>query len=133
MRKDFRGEAMSSINVTPLTDVLLVLLITFLLTATSFQSPDVEQPLPRVADAEELAERATILSVDLKARVMWPEPLRQGESLDEGFERLLKESARPTLALAVHRDLMYQDLYPILVAARQAGWEQIVLLTEEES
>ncbi len=124
---------MSSINVTPLTDVLLVLLITFLLTATSFQSPDFHQPLPRVANSEELTERVTILSVDLEARVVWPDPRRQEESLEEGFARLLEVQARPTLALAVHRDLMYQKLYPILLAARQAGWEQIVLLTEEES
>lgn len=123
---------MSSINVTPLTDVLLVLLITFLLSATSFQEPGgTDIPLPRVADAREVSQSMTRLAVSSKGDVEWPAPAFEGASSTEAFARLRTEQRdKPILALAVHRQLPYGRLYPILLAARQAGWEQIVLLTQ---
>ncbi len=123
---------MSSINVTPLTDVLLVLLITFLLTATSFQGGDEQPPLPRVTEIQEISERATVVSLDLTGQPRWPDATSTARvsQLQEGFTRLKASSGSGLLALAVHRELTYERLYPVLVAAEQAGWGQIVLLTE---
>lgn len=121
---------MSEINVTPLTDVLLVLLITFLLSATAFESGDVIPPLPRVVETEQLEAEAIIVNVDRNGAILGPDASRLEESPEQLFARLPKDAARPTLALAVHRELAYGKLYPLLTAAQQAGWEQIVLLTE---
>jgi biopolymer transport protein TolR len=120
---------MSSINVTPLTDVLLVLLITFLLSASSFQEVATEVPLPRVASAREVAERMTRVGVDQRGAVDFSPDLA-GLAPPEAFARLRSKSEKPILALAVHRDLPYGALYPILVAAQKGGWSRIVLLTE---
>lgn len=121
---------MHSINVTPLTDVLLVLLITFLLTATAFQDGEKDVPLPRVADAREVAESMARVAVRANGEVLWPDgqPARQFTS--EDFARLKTETQKPILALAVHRELPYRLLYPVMVDARRGGWERIVLLTE---
>lgn len=123
---------MHSINVTPLTDVLLVLLITFLLTATAFQEGQQEVPLPRLADAREVAESMTRVVLAVDGQASWPDgrQFRQPTSLD--FSQLKVGSDKPILALAVHRDLPYRTLYPVMAAARQGGWERIVLLTEAE-
>ena len=123
-------DSMSSINVTPLTDVLLVLLITFLLTATAFEGGQQELPLPRVADAGELAEQALVVGVALSGQPLWPESVSGSATMQERFSGLKRTSQKPVLALAVHRELTYERLYPILVSAEQAGWGQIVLLTE---
>ena len=122
---------MSSINVTPLTDVLLVLLITFLLSASSFQEVATEIPLPRVASAKEVAERMTRVAVQGDGAVEWPADLRGLEPV-EAFARLREKADKPILALAVHRDLPYEGLYPLLVAAQKGGWSRVVLLTEAE-
>lgn len=131
MAKARRGlNSMSSINVTPLTDVLLVLLITFLLTSTAFQGEQEQLPLPRVADAGELAEQAMVVGVALSGQPLWPDSVEVGATMREQFSGLKRTSEKSVLALAVHRELTYELLYPILVAAEQAGWSQIVLLTE---
>jgi biopolymer transport protein ExbD len=124
---------MHSINVTPLTDVLLVLLITFLLTATSFQELSSEIPLPRVAEAREVSEQMTRVVVDSRGAVQWPpfgDPVLNSE---QAFAKLRTQSDKPILALAVHRELAYSKLYPLLLSAQQAGWRRIVLLTEADS
>ena len=126
--------AMSSINITPLTDVLLVLLITFLLTATAFEAPPSEVPLPRVATSQELADKAVVLTVDRDGAVNWA---AAGGKLEGPTERALlqlrRDSDRAVLALAVHRELAYGSLYPLLRAAHQAGWQRVVVLTETNS
>lgn len=121
---------MHSINVTPLTDVLLVLLITFLLTATAFQQGQQEVPLPRLADAREVPESMTRVILAGDGQASWPDgrQFRQPTRLD--FSQLKAASDKPVLALAVHRDLPYRALYPVMAVARQGGWEHIVLLTE---
>lgn len=121
---------MHSINVTPLTDVLLVLLITFLLTATTFQEGQTEVPLPRVMEAREVADSMTRVVIGSGGDVVWPDGKRLELPTSADFLRLRGVSDKPVLALAIHRDLPYRLLYPVMAAARQGGWERIVLLTE---
>lgn len=121
---------MHNINVTPLTDVLLVLLITFLLSATSFQEASSLTPLPRVAEAREVSETMTPIAVGQDGTVEWPGVEYTRGTAEEAFGRLRAQAEHPILALAVHRELSYARLYPLLLAARRAGWERIVLLTE---
>lgn len=114
----------NSINVTPLTDVMLVLLITFLLSASSFQSRPQDFPLPQVMELSEVERDHLVVGVQKGGKVLWPE----GVSTFEG----LKESTQfTTLALAVHRDCSYGRLYELLEQASSQGWQQIVILTEE--
>ena len=96
----------SGINVTPLTDVMLVLLITFLLTASSFESDTLSVPLPRLVETQEIEKY--------------------------GLEMFFQASdGRSTLALAVYIVCFYWLFYPIAAAATETGWTRVLLLTEE--
>lgn len=123
---------MHNINVTPLTDVLLVLLVTFLMTASQLAEAPSSIPLPRVAQAEEIAERTTRLEISRGGEVDWPEAW-SGLTDTERLARLRKRAEHPILALAVHQDMEYDRLYPWLRSAREAGWDQVVLLTDRRT
>ena len=135
MQKARQG-TLSSINITPLTDVLLVLLITFLLTATSFEGHRSDLPLPQVMEVQQIAESMTVVDLTRSGEVVFPTPPstaeRPGESLalDDRFAALQRISEHKTLGLAVHRDVPYERLYQVMLVAESAGWEKIVLLTE---
>lgn len=120
----------SSINVTPLTDVMLVLLITFLLTASSFEEQAIDVPLPRVVDISEVEKDTAPLMVDLAGQIHWPKSMDSAVEPAAGFREFKKISEHEVLALAVHREMPYKKLYPLLVAANEGGWLRIVLLTE---
>lgn len=125
-------DSMHSINVTPLTDVLLVLLITFLLTATSFQELSNGTSLPREADASEVAEQMALVSMGPDGRLQWPLLGLEQQSPAQGFRKLRDSTDFQVLGLAVHRDIPYEKFYPLMLSARQAGWQHIVLLTEAD-
>ncbi len=128
-----RGGTLSGINVTPLTDVLLVLLITFLLSAPAFESSQLPVPLPRTALQSELEREMELVVLDPQGRELMMEG-SIGSALSEARLADLKESsAHETLGLACHRDLPYGALYRILEQARTAGWQSVVVLTEPRS
>lgn len=124
-------EGFSGINVTPLTDVMLVLLITFLLSASSFESNELSVPLPQVKQTADIERHAEVLAVDLEGRVQWAESAWSELEPEEAFRRLQATSAKDVLALGVHRECEYGRVFPIVKAATDAGWSRIVLLTEE--
>lgn len=123
----------TGINVTPLTDVMLVLLITFLLTASSFQSQSLSLPLPQVVESKEIEGRVTVLAVDQSGGILWEDSRYSSLSEVEAFRELLASSEHKVLALAVHREATYGNLFPLLQAASDAGWPNVVLLTEDRS
>lgn len=84
-----RGGIIEGINVTPLVDITLVLLIIFIVTAKIVVTPAVPLDLPRAAGAEELQ---TVLSVVIPREGAM---LVDGEALDVAA---LEARARATLA-----------------------------------
>ncbi len=135
LQKARRG-TLSSINITPLTDVLLVLLITFLLTATSFDNNASNLPLPQVVEAKQIAATMTVVELMSSGEVVFPvesdaaEVPEMERTLTGKFASLQRNSEHKALGLAVHRDVPYDRLYSVMLAAESGHWEEIVLLTE---
>lgn len=127
MRSHRRQSTFNEINVTPLTDVMLVLLITFLLSATAFQSESsYDVPLPRVTELSEVEDRAEVISVDEQGEVLG----YSRSDLNSELRQLRSRSPHSKIAIAVHRDCRYGNLFPVLESARQAGWAELIVLTE---
>jgi biopolymer transport protein TolR len=127
------GTAFSGINVTPLTDVMLVLLITFLLSASSFEQSNVTVPLPRVTQTQEVEKYACVVQIDASGAVEWPEEGLEGLEQGQAMKRLFQLRKERILAVGVHRECPYGLLFPLLEAAAEAGWEEVVVLTAESS
>ncbi len=62
-------DIMAGINVTPLVDIMLVLLIIFMVTATFMKDPVVPIELPRAATAEEAQVKNFALVLDAKGKL----------------------------------------------------------------
>ena len=121
----------SGINVTPLTDVMLVLLITFLLSASSFEDSSLVVPLPQVQDSREIEKYSQVVQVLEDGAIDWPEESLSDLSTEEAMVKLLEGQEKRILALGVHRSCPYSKFFPVAEAAAKAGWPQIVLLTTE--
>lgn len=122
--------SLSSINVTPLTDVLLVLLITFLLTASAFRDHETDLLLPRVMSAQEVNAAVERVVVDARGKVIFKDEKLSELELEDALAELRMSEGKAILGLAFSRDLSYERVYPILLAAQLAGWEQLVILAE---
>lgn len=129
-RHDEADEAMSEINVTPLVDVMLVLLIIFMITVPIMKQA-VQVELPRASsqplDPKPLALR---LVIDAQGQYRLDQvPL----SIDDLASRLTQRIASdPQLALHIwaDRQVSYDAVAQALSAAQRAGVQKIGFVTD---
>jgi biopolymer transport protein TolR len=124
--------AMTDINVTPLVDVMLVLLIIFMVTAPLIQS-GVKVDLPRAsAQQMEHQEEKLVLTITRDRRVY----LGNAEIAPAELERKLSTNARiqkeKELYLHADRSLPYGQVVEIMAVARRAGVESLGMITDPD-
>ncbi|WP_321917784.1 MULTISPECIES: biopolymer transporter ExbD [unclassified Paraburkholderia] len=123
---------MSDINMTPLIDVMLVLLVIFIITAPLFTHA-IRLDLPKVAaePAQQTAQTVT-LSIDAAGKLYWN---AQPITLDELRARFTAagkapESQQPELQLRAARETRYDVIAQVMGAAQQAGLTRLGFVTE---
>jgi biopolymer transport protein TolR len=127
-----KGGLKADINVTPLVDVMLVLLIIFMVTAPLIQS-GVKVDLPRAqAQQMEHAEEKLVLKITRDRHIYLGDveiPPAQLESKLSTNARVQKDKE---VYLQADRSLPYGLVVQIMAAARRAGVESLGMITEEE-
>jgi biopolymer transport protein ExbD len=125
------GGPMADINVTPLVDVMLVLLIIFMVTAPalSYQiQVDLPQrttnPPPQPKDPPEPIR----LRIDAGGTITWnnsPIPLKD---LQSNLEIEADRTIQPTLEIETDVDAQYETLAKVLSRAKNSGLEKIAFV-----
>lgn len=131
--QDDTDEVMNEINMTPLVDVMLVLLIIFMITVPVMKH-SVEVDLPRATSQPQDMKPETVrLSVDAQGQYWWNE----SRIADEDLPRMLKaEAARepqPELHIRGDKEVRYERVAQAMAAAQQAGLHRIGFVTEPKT
>ena len=124
-------EVVSTINTTPLVDVMLVLLIIFLITVpvvtTSIQ---VNLPKEAVEVRETKPENITI-SVDSNGRIYWNDLfIANTPALVERLKRIAVLDPQPELQIRGDGRATYEGVGKVVYAAQRAGIAKIGFVTE---
>jgi biopolymer transport protein ExbD len=124
------AQPMAEINVTPLVDVMLVLLVIFIITAPLL-SYSIKLDLPNdPAPASEPAPAAVRLSIDAGGAVYWDgEPVSDAQ-LAARMEEAAKSITLPELHLRADKATRYERISFVLSTAQQAGLAKIGFVTE---
>jgi biopolymer transport protein ExbD len=121
----------SSINTTPLVDVMLVLLIIFLITIPVVTtSVPVALPKERI-EVREAKPENIIISVDKDSRVFWFDS--RVDSVDTLVEKLKKVAAmkpQPEVQVRGDMDARYEGVGKVLLACQRAGIAKVSFITE---
>ena len=124
------GGSMSQINVTPLVDVMLVLLVIFMVTAPILQQ-GVSVDLPR-AQAGALSEKETPVVVSVtKSGEVWVDEKRLAEAELAGRLRSLAAS-KPEGTVLVRADqaVPYGEVVRVIAAIKSAGIRRVGMVTQ---
>ena len=122
-----RQDVLASINITPLVDVLLVLLVIFMITAPAL-TRTIELDLPQAVPNPDPPARRIDLRIDAAGGVYWngaEQPLSALQGLLEVERQRQPESRQPLLAIDASGDADYQAVAAVLVAARNARMDRI--------
>ena len=136
IRTDAGGEgagrtrsALAEINVIPLVDVVLVLLLVFMLTAPMmYRGIDVN--LPKTSSKPTAIEERLVLTIS-KDRLLClnerPLPLT---TLESRLRELIRDRADKTIFIKADKDLAYGYVVETMDRVRRAGVERVGMVTE---
>ena len=124
------GDAISQINVTPLVDVMLVLLVIFMVTAPILQQ-GVSVNLPRVeAGPIEGTEDQLVVTITARDAVVLNDAPMTIPELQEKLRGILAERPDRKVFLRADTDVRYGQVMKVLSSIRQAGVQKLGMVTE---
>ncbi|MCU0604101.1 MAG: protein TolR [Desulfobacterales bacterium] len=127
---DSNDSFMSEINVTPLVDVMLVLLIIFMVTAPMMvQGLDVA--LPQVtAKALETKEEQLMITVNKDQQVFINDFQVTVDTLQDKLAKILQGRVNPEVYLKADRDVPYGVVAQVMAQIKDAGVDKLGMVTE---
>ncbi len=125
-------EVMSEINMIPLVDVMLVLLIIFMLTVPVMtQSVDIMLP-QTVGKATEPEPDAVTIAVDAAGRIFWNEDEKpiDRQMLALRLASVASQTPQPQIRINGDKKASYEYVMQVMTSAQQAGLTQLGFVTE---
>ncbi|MEZ5464082.1 MAG: biopolymer transporter ExbD [Lysobacteraceae bacterium] len=124
---------MADMNVTPLVDVMLVLLIIFMVTAPmmSYQIQiDLPQPVKDLKPPEQDPPEPIRLKIDAGGQLFWNDMPMPRNALGPSLMIEAARDVQPTLELDTSPEVQYQVLTEVLAEAKNANMKKIGFVEE---
>ncbi len=129
-RKASRNGLISGINITPLTDVVLVLLVIFMIATPLLIRSEIKVNLPRTATAEAAPQRTLVITID-PAGGLYVDGARVAlADLASNLKAALARRPGSPVIIMGDRDVRYDLVVRVLEIARSSGVNKLSLAVE---
>ncbi len=130
--QDEPDEVINEINMTPLVDVMLVLLIIFIITIPVMKHA-VNVELPRASNQQEQVKPETVrLSVNAQGAYFWNETPVADDALPALLAGAAAQSPQPEMHIHGDQAVRYARVAQALAAAQRAGLHKIGFVTDPQ-
>ena len=121
---------MADINVTPMVDVMLVLLVIFIITAPLFtHAIKLELPNAQSQPAPEKPETIT-LAINGEGKLFWNNAAITREDLTARIALASEKKPQPELQLRADKSTRYEIIAQVMAAAQNGGMTKIGFVTD---
>jgi biopolymer transport protein ExbD len=128
--KGGEGAPMADINMIPLIDVMLVLLVIFIVTAPLL-SHSVKIELPRATSTPNVAKVEHVeLSIRADGSLFWNGDELGAEELETRFVAAGRQEPAPELHIRADRATRYENVARVMASAARAGVSRIGFVSE---
>jgi biopolymer transport protein ExbD len=123
----------SDVNVTPLLDIVFIMLIFFIVTATFIKEPGVEVTRPEAVTAEEQRLVSILIAIDADNSIWINRDEVPLEGVRSRLERLRRENPRGSAVIQADGSADTEYLVRVLEQIRAAGVDEVVAVSTKES
>jgi len=125
------SEIMAEINITPLTDIFLVLLIIFMITSSAMIESGGKVNLPK-AVATQSESRGTTVTLSPKHEIYVNQKKVSEEGLEAALKDALNANANKIVILRGDKDVLLGDTVKVMSIIKRAGASEIAIAAEVE-
>ena len=121
---------MTEMNLIPLIDIMLVLMIIFLVTAT-VANPSIPLTLPKTtADIIDPPPEAITISINANGEVAWDAQIISLDELATRFQTAGQEQTPPTVQLRADKEAKYDTVAQVMARASDAGLSDLAFVSD---
>ena len=121
---------MNDVNLIPLIDIMLVLMIIFLVTATVL-NPTVPLDLPKTsASVNEMPHEVVQVSNDAEGKIYWDKTELTLDDLSKRFAQQVADGKDPQVHLRADKEGRYDTVAQVLATASSAGLTKIAFVND---
>ncbi|HWH77687.1 MAG TPA: biopolymer transporter ExbD [Candidatus Binatus sp.] len=128
---DENSDIVAEINITPLTDIFLVLLIIFMITSSAMIESGGKVNLPK-AVATQTESRGTTVTLTPKKEIFINQKKVSEDNLEKALQEALNNNSNKTVILRGDKEVLLGDTVKVMSIIKQAGATEIAIAAEAE-
>ena len=128
---DENSDIVAEINITPLTDIFLVLLIIFMITSSAMIESGGKVNLPK-AVATQTESRGTTVTLTPKKEIFVNQKKVSEDDLDKVLQEALNNNSNKTVILRGDKEVLLGETVKVMSIIKQAGATEIAIAAEAE-
>jgi biopolymer transport protein TolR len=121
--------SLADINVTPLVDVVLVLLIIFMITAPVLQS-GIEVSVPKTKSVKEITEERLVISIDKQQRVYLGNDAVNINEIGEKLHQKIRDPQNQYIFVRADENVPFGAFATVMDAVKSSGITNVSIVTQ---
>ena len=121
--------SLADINVTPLVDVVLVLLIIFMVTAPVLQS-GIEVSVPHTKTLKEITEERLVITIDRQQKVFLGNDAININQIGPQLRQKIRDPEGQSVFVRADEDVPFGAFATVMDAVKQAGITNVSIVTQ---
>ena len=121
--------SLAEINITPLVDVVLVLLIIFMITAPVLQS-GIEVAVPKTRTVKEITEQRLVVTIDRDQQVFLGDQMVNVHELAQKLHQQGADPAHQVIYLRADEEVPFGAFAAVMDAVKQSGITNVSIVTQ---
>ena len=121
--------ALADINITPLVDVVLVLLIIFMVTAPVLQS-GIELSVPKTRTVKQITEERVVISINKEQRVFLGNDAVNINEIGSKLRQKIRDPQHQSIFVRADEDVPFGAFATVMDAVKSSGITNVSIVTQ---
>ena len=127
---DGRKKTFNEINITPLTDIFLVLIIIMMVIAPSFQSVNNDIKMPSINSGLAIEQKNATVSITKNGEFFVNDIKVSDVTLESNLSKIIPELDKKEVVVRADKQTKSSEIMKVMKAAQNVGFEKLVVAGE---